>query len=298
VHFRILDDSMKQSFDLHCHTTASDGTLTPEELVEHAYQNQVYTVAITDHDTCAGISEAVEKGKEYNITVIPGIEISVDFNPGTMHICGYYIDPQNKYFQKRITDVQNARNNRNPQIIQKLNESGINITLDEVRHESGKDHIGRPHFAQVLHKKGYVTSVSEAFNKYLAKGSCCYVHRKRLGIPEAIELIHKAHGIAVLAHPNQLGLSSWEEYKKWFIYLKELGIDGIEIFSSCHSKRESEHFKSFADELNLLTTGGSDFHGTNKPEAHLGVFGDNNTINIKELIEQMKKQRNLYTIVT
>ncbi|MCX7726448.1 MAG: PHP domain-containing protein [Chitinispirillaceae bacterium] len=276
---------MKQNFDLHSHSNTSDGSFSPTELVEYAKKNGVTTIALTDHDTINGVEEAIKAGKEFGVTVLAGVEISIDFDPGTMHICGYNIDIKNKNLNDKLGFVQYARKNRNNIIIEKLNAMGIEITLDEVKKVAGPDQIGRPHFARVMMEKGYVTTVKEAFNKYLAKGAPCYVDRIRLSMSDAVEMIKGAGGKAVLAHPIQLKLESDEAYRKKFAELKEVGIEGVEAFSSYHTEEENKKFKSMAEEFGFIVTGGSDFHGKTKPEVELGVFGKNVDLNIDELLK-------------
>jgi len=253
---------MKQNFDFHIHT---------------------------NHDTVGGIEEAIRVGKEVDANVIPGVEVSIDFSPGTMHLCGYLIDINNKEFQEGLRFIQEARLNRNPQIIKKLNDLGMDITIEEVIKEAGGDQVGRPHFANVLVKKGYVKNAKEAFTKFLAKGASCYVDKKRLTKKQAINMIVNSGGLAVLAHPAQLKLNTEQEYRDLFKGLKELGVAGIEAYSSHHSEEENKMFKGMADELDLLVTGGSDFHGSTKPKIELGVFGKNVQIDLDRLLAKMQK---------
>ena len=157
---------MKQAFDFHVHTNASDGSFSPADLIKKARKEGVATIAIADHDTVGGIEEAIKAGEIFGVNVIPGVEVSIDFSPGTMHLCGYLIDIKNEELQEGLRFVQEARLNRNPQIIKKLNDLGINITMEEVIQEAGGDQIGRPHFANILLKKGYVKkSVRRAMRK-------------------------------------------------------------------------------------------------------------------------------------
>ena len=278
---------MKQKFDLHSHTNTSDGSFSPTELVEYASKNGIMTLAVTDHDTINGIEEAVETGKKFGVNVISGVEISIDFDPGTMHICGYNIDITNKNLNEKLGIVQHARKNRNNVIVEKLNAAGVEITLDEIKKVAGPDQVGRPHFARVMMDKGYVSTVKDAFNKYLAKGESCYVDRVRLSLKDSVEMIKGPGGTAVLAHPVQLKLDSDEAYKAKFAELKEMGIEGIEVFSSYHNEQENQKFKMMAEELGMLITGGSDFHGKTKPDVKLGYFGEKVDIQINELIKKL-----------
>lgn len=244
-------------------------------------------MALTDHDTVNGVDEAVKAGEKFGVTVIAGVEINVDFDPGTMHICGYNIDINNRNLNDKLVIVQHARKNRKRLIVDKCNAAGVAVTLDEIENVAGHEQVGRPHFARVMMEKGYVTTVQEAFDNYLAKGSPCYVDRVRLSVNDAVEMIKGAGGKAVLAHPIQLKLESDEAYKNKFAELKDLGIEGVEAFSSYHNEEENKKFKAMADELDLLVTGGSDFHGNTKPDVKLGIFGENVAIKINELIKHL-----------
>lgn len=287
---------MKQNFDFHVHTNASDGSYYPGELIKKAKQEGIKTIAITDHDTVSGIEEALQVGKEFGINVIPGVEISIDFSPGTMHICGYFIDTNNSKLKEGLEFVQKARRNRNPKIIKKLNKLGLKIDYQEVKSIAGPDQVGRPHFAKVLLDKGIVKSTKEAFKKYLAKGASCYVDKKRLLINEAIEMIKEAGGVVILAHPVQLKIKDIEDYRKLFAELKKSGVDGIEVYSSHNTKEENKIFKQMAEEFEFIVTGGSDFHGETKPNISLGQFGIEVNIDGQALVKEMnlisKNRRN------
>jgi len=271
------------------HTIHSDGTFTPKELVQLAKRKELSCIALTDHDTLSGVQEAQEEGNRLGVEVIAGIEISVKCDPGTMHILGYFVDRNSKKLQEGLLEIQTARRTRNPMIIEKLNAIGINISLDEVKRESGGDQIGRPHFARVLVKKKYVKDSQEAFNKYLAKGAPAYVDKRKLTSREAIEMIEDAGGVASLAHPKQLKLDSLpDRFEQTIEQLRSEGLKGLEVYSSCQSKEEAARYKKTAERLGLLITGGSDFHGANRPQAPLGWMGDGAMIPY-ETIDQMKK---------
>lgn len=275
--------------DLHMHTIHSDGTFTPRGLVQLAKQNGLSCIALTDHDTLSGVEEAQEEGNRIGIEVIAGVEISVKFEPGTMHILGYFIDRNSKKLQDGLAEIQEARRKRNPMIIEKLRALRINISLGEVERESGGDQVGRPHFARVLVEKGYVKNFEEAFNQYLAKGAPAYVDKRKLTSREAIEMIEDAGGIASLAHPKQLKLDATpKRFEETLEQLRSEGLKGLEVYSSCQSKQEAARYKKTAEQLGLLVTGGSDFHGANRPQASLGWMGDGAMIPY-ETIDQMKK---------
>lgn len=275
--------------DLHTHTTCSDGTLTPSELVELARVQDISCIAVTDHDTLDGIEEAQDAGNRLGVEVIAGIEMSVLFEPGTLHILGYFIDRNSEKMKAGLAELQAARSRRNPKIIERLRATGLEISLAEVEAESGGGQIGRPHFAQVLVKKGYVRNVDEAFEKYLARGASAYVDKRTVASHGAIQMIEEAGGIAVLAHPKQLGLDS--QPKRFEAEIKRLaseGLKGIEVYSSCQSRSESARYRKIAGELDLLMTGGSDFHGEARKGVQLGWMGDGVAIPY-ETVDQMKR---------
>ncbi|MGM9572564.1 MAG: PHP domain-containing protein [bacterium] len=254
--------------DLHVHTTASDGTLTPGEVVSLAQKKGLTAIAITDHDTVWGIEEALAAGKKTGVEIVPGIELSVAYEK-EMHILGYYIDYKNLFLQNKIKKLEQFRLQRNPLIIKKLNLLGLEIELGEVEEIVSGNIMGRPHIAQVMLKKGYVNTVNDAFAKYLAEGKPAYVEKKRISIQEAIATIHSAGGCAVLAHPKYLGLSK----EKLDLLLDELisyGLDGMEVYYGGHSLSEQICYKDLAVKKGLIMTGGSDFHGASKPEIKLG----------------------------
>ena len=284
---------MQQNFDLHTHSNASDGSYAPGDLVKLAAKSGVTTLALTDHDTVSGIAEAQAAGKKYGVTLIPGVEISIDFTPGTMHICGYYLDIDNTELRAGLNFVQVARRNRNPRIIEKLNVLGVAITLDEVKEVAGPDQLGRPHFAQVLVQKGYARDTQAAFSKYLAKGAPAYMDKQRLSLDRAVAMIQAAGGVAVLAHPIQLKLNSWQEYREKITELKNAGITGVEAFNSYQSEEENQQFYTIATELEMLITAGSDFHGAIKPKVKLGQFGENIPIKLDDVLIQLAKNRRL-----
>ena len=263
-----------EMIDLHAHTTASDGSLAPAALVDLARQSGLKALAVTDHDTLDGLPEALARGEETALEIIPGVEISAEFKPGTMHVLGYFIDYCSGPLAEKLKRLQQARRDRNPQIVAKLNGLGMEITMDEIRAKSGGGQIGRPHFAKVLMDKGYVGSVQEAFDRYLSKGGAAYVDKFRFTPVEAINLIHRAGGVAVLAHPFTLRLSD-EALESTLSEFKDEGLDGLEVYYSEHTPQMSHMFMELAEKYDLAPSGGSDFHGNNKDQIKLGVgLGD------------------------
>ena len=258
--------------DLHCHSTASDGTFAPSKVVALAVASGLSALALTDHDTIGGVSEAAEAARKAGIDFLPGIEISCDVpRPATMHLLGYGVDPQSPILHDLTRRLVQARDDRNPRIIQKLNELGVAITMPEVETEAGGEVVGRPHIAAVLLRKGYVTSIKQAFDEYLGQGAAAYFDKERLTPRQAIGLVNESGGIAVLAHPVQLRTENDAQLERIFKDLKDVGLDGLEVIHSDHDAALVQKYTKLADRFGLLKTGGSDFHGTNKKDIRLGV---------------------------
>jgi predicted metal-dependent phosphoesterase TrpH len=257
--------------DLHTHSNASDGTLPPRDLVRLAKERGLAALALTDHDTIDGLPQAVAAGVEWGIEIIPGVEISAKHTTqSSMHILGYFLDYENGILAQRLAVLKQARLDRNPQIIAKLRGRGFPITMEEVERISGGGQVGRPHIARALLESGQVRSIQEAFDIYLGNNGLAYVNKYRFPPPEAIAMIREAKGIAVLAHPFTLGLHTAETLRPVLQNLKALGLAGIECYYPEHSPDREALYLSLARELGLLITGGSDFHGDNKPEVSLG----------------------------
>lgn len=272
---------------MHTHTTSSDGSATPEELIELASAKRARAVAITDHDTVAAIGEARAAAARFGIEFVAGIEISAEYSPGTMHILGYCIDEESMGLAEKLNELKKARETRNPQIASRLRSLGFDINYDEVVQVAGNEVVGRPHFARVMVEKGYVASIQEAFDRFLKKDAAAYVEKARLSPADSIALIHKAGGLAVLAHPYQLKLSSYEQVDGLVRELADSGLDGIEAIYSRHSVIERVSYARIATHHGLLVTGGSDFHGTYKPDISL-ITGLGDLEVPYELLEALK----------
>jgi predicted metal-dependent phosphoesterase TrpH len=272
--------------DLHTHSTASDGSLSPQELVKYAKKKGAAAISLTDHDTVEGLEAALITGQQQDLEVIPGLEISAQYNGGTMHILGYYIDPSDQGLNQELHRLQEARRDRNPKILEKLRNLGIPITFDQVQ-ALAKGQIGRPHIAQVLLQIGAVSSLEEAFHKYLTKGAAAYVEKFRFSPHKAISLILLAGGIPVLAHPKTLRCPSFRDLKVLVKELKATGLQGIEVFYPDHNSEETGTYFSLVRELDLLYTGGSDFHGNNKEKVDL-LIGLGNLSIPYEIVENLK----------
>ncbi len=258
--------------DLHCHSTASDGTYSPTEVIELAVSRGLSGLALTDHDTIGGVAEAEKAAKKAGLDFLPGIEISCDVpRPATMHLLGYGVNPASPVLLDLTTRLIEGRNDRNPRIIRKLNELGVAITMEELEQEAGGTVIGRPHIAAILLRKGYVSSIKQAFDKYLAQGAPAYFDKERLTSKQAIELVQQSGGIAVLAHPVQLRTENDAQLERIVKDLTDLGLAGLEVIHSDHDGTLVDKYSKLADRFGLVKTGGSDFHGTNKKNINLGT---------------------------
>ncbi|HJT18873.1 MAG TPA: PHP domain-containing protein [Nitrospira sp.] len=255
--------------DLHLHTTHSDGSQRPSQVVALAKAAGVSALAITDHDITTGIPEAQSAGEAVGIEVVPGVEISSFDGKSELHILGYFIEWQDQSFNERLASLRASRHRRNPLIIDRLRAAGLDVTYDEVKTLAGTESVGRPHIAQLLMQKRYVTSAKEAFDRYLAEGRPAYVARDLPTPAEAITWIREAKGVAVLAHPTWIKESD-EGLKACIASLKEAGLGGIEVHYSTHTKAQTTSLLEQAKRLNLLITGGSDFHGVTKPDIDVG----------------------------
>jgi 3',5'-nucleoside bisphosphate phosphatase len=265
---------MSEYVDLHCHSTASDGTLAPAEVIRLAKESDLSALALTDHDTIAGIVEALTEAAKVSIDFLPGIEISCIYpRPGTMHLLGYGIDPQSAELRDMTRRLVSARDERNAKVVEKLQTLGVAITLNEVIDAAGGEVIGRPHIANVLVRKGYVSSIRQAFEKYLGHGGVAYVDKEQISPRRGIEMIHAACGVAVLAHPIQLRKENNAQLENAIKDLADLGLDGVEVIHSDHRESLIEELSDLADRFGLLKTGGSDFHGALKPHVRLGYAG-------------------------
>jgi hypothetical protein len=249
--------------DLHTHSTASDGSFHPSELVEYAAKKGAAAIALTDHDTIDGLAEALLAASQRGLELVPGLEISADQPGGTMHILGYFVDPDDPVLQQELRRLQEARRERNPKIIAKLQQLGIPITYDQVR-ALAEGQVGRPHIAQALLRIGAVTTLDEAFKKFLTKGAPAYVEKFRYPPEKAIDLIIRAGGVPVLAHPFTLKSTSPDELRRIVSTLKDQGLAGLECLYPEHSAEQTRRYSVMAKELGLAVTGGTDFHGKNK----------------------------------
>lgn len=250
-----FDGTGMMSVDLHCHTTASDGTLSPCRLVQEAKRDSVALLSVTDHDTTAGVREAMEEGRRLNLLVIPGVEVTGYVEELEVHILGHFVDPLDSRFLQFLANSQQDRIGRLEAMIQRLDGLGIRVDLQEVLQLGSHGSVGRPHLAQVLVRHGYVRDIREAFDRYLAAGALAFVERPRLPAEEVIARIKEARGLPTLAHP---GLYERDEV---IGFLAAKGLVGLEVYHPDHSPAQIAHYARLAEALGLLATGGSDYHG-------------------------------------
>jgi Predicted metal-dependent phosphoesterases (PHP family) len=261
--------------DLHAHTTASDGTLTPAELVRAAHAAGIAYLAVTDHDTVAGVPEAQATARALGITLIPGVELSAKGEPGECHLLGLNIDPTHPPLVERLAELSENRRTRNARMAERLTQLGAPVTLEEVAALAPEGaNLGRPHFAKALVARGHVRDVAEAFDKYLGDGRPGHIAKETLSPADAVAMVHEAGGLCFLAHPGLLRLHEHITDEGFVRRLQAFGLDGIEAYYSKYSPAQTERYLRLADKLGLLVTGGSDFHGANKPDTPLGAVID------------------------
>jgi 3',5'-nucleoside bisphosphate phosphatase len=273
------------SIDLHTHSYYSDGTKSPTELVCLAASSGVSALSVTDHDTMEGVEEALLAGIKYGVEVVPGLELSVVHEQKSLHILGYWMDSGYGELSAALTVLQKARDHRNREIILKLRDLGIGASVEELAEISGVGQTGRPHIAKLLMVHGVVRSMQQAFEEYLKKDARAYVDRFAYSAEEAIGLIVRGGGIAVLAHPIQVD-KTLHSLPKLLSVLKGFGLDGVETFYPTQSKKMRKKIRQVAEVLDLVLTGGSDYHGDIRPGTRLA--GGNNVFVPPELLDKMK----------
>jgi len=285
------------SVDLHVHSTRSDGTFTPSELVDYAIKKQLKAFALTDHDTVAGLEEAVSyveslraKKPEASLPeVIPGIELSTQYQGKDIHILGLYIDYHQEAFQNYLTEFVRSRELRNRKMCELLSRHGISICYEDLLQAFPDSVITRAHYAKYLYQKGYVKSIREAFERYIGDHCPCFIPREKVTPAQAIQLILKADGIPILAHPILYGMGH-DRLDALVGELKEAGLMAIEAIYSTYTGSDERQIRALADKYHLLLSGGSDFHGSNKPGLDLGT-GYGNLHVPDTVLEALKKTR-------
>ncbi|HET9771422.1 MAG TPA: PHP domain-containing protein [Acidimicrobiia bacterium] len=275
--------------DLHSHSTASDGSESPSEVMALAARAGLTALALTDHDTVEGLAEARAAAELLGVRLVQGCELSCEVGEATMHLLVYFLDDGPGPLQDRLAGLQEARADRNRRIVTVLNEHGVDVSLEEILEEAGGGSVGRPHVAGVLMRKGYVQSVQEAFDVWLAKGKPAYLERDRLLPAEAIDLAHASGAVAVMAHPTSLGFDG-PEMERCIAGLADDGLDGLECEYGRYSPDLRASLRALADRLGLAVTGGSDYHGRYKPGLSLGTgLGDLNVPD--ELLDALEARR-------
>lgn len=262
--------SNRKLVDLHVHSNISDGTLPPSAVVKHASDMGVAVMALTDHDSVEGIKEAEAAAEEYGVVLVPGIEISAGFRNRDIHILGYFIDTESKGFIDVLEGAWAKREERNLKIAEKFSHFGITLDLEAIKKISGSSVITRAHFARWLVENGYCKSNSEVFEKYIGNDGPCYVPRDYMTREMAVKSIINAGGVPVLAHPMLYGLTSLE-VDSLVGELKEMGLKGIETYYASNMGMDEEIVRRLANKYGLIMTGGSDYHGDNKPGLEIGI---------------------------
>ncbi|WP_281047812.1 PHP domain-containing protein [Spirochaeta thermophila] len=273
--------------DLHTHSTASDGALSPSLLIKEAARLGIGLLALTDHDTTSGLEEASRAAREEGISFIPGIEIEVAHEGGEFHLLGLGIDASHPVLGHLLADLRRRRHERNVRIIHRMREAGIEVSLEDMEEVQGV--VTRPHFARLLVARGLARSIPEAMEEYLNYGRPFYEPKAGCTLEEAVRAIHTAGGLAVIAHPVSLGIPD-EQLVRRFADYREAGVDGVEAYHYSHSLEEARKFSRIAASLGLLVSAGSDFHGKDRRDVDLGTTAGGLTITsslIPDLIERL-----------
>jgi predicted metal-dependent phosphoesterase TrpH len=280
--------------DLHTHTTESDGTLPPAELVESAKAARLEAVAITDHDTLTGYEQAAPLAAEAGVELVCGIELSTKFvSPDrprgkTVHLLGYWLKGRpSPEFREWIEALQASRRERNVHLVERLRELDIDVTIEEVQ-ALGRAMTGRPHFARLLVQKGYVQTTQEAFDKYLDEKGAAYVDRNEPALAEGIRHIRDSGGVSSLAHPIRLGRRVPAQEEDMIRQMAKMGLQAIEVYHSDHAERDVERYQRIARRYDLAVTGGSDFHGDNKPGVALGSGRNGNVVVPNKVLDRLR----------
>lgn len=276
--------------DLHLHSSFSDGSEAPEVIVAAARALSLTAIALTDHDNLNGIPRARAAAAAAGIELIAGTELSVGWKGIAMHLLVYFLEPGPGPLQDRLLQVQRSRHDRNLRIAERLQELGMEVQYEEVEAEAGGTGIGRPHFAAVLVRKGYAATITDAFDRYLAEGRPAYLPRERIQAFEAIELATASRAVTSIAHPHTLGVAR-DDYRAAFEDLTDAGLGGIEAYYGEYSPELRAHLAELCADLGIAATGGSDYHGSYKPDLEVGV-GRGDLVVPDRAVEELLAQRN------
>ena len=281
---------MKGNVDLHVHTTASDGTYTPYRVVELAHGLGLAAIAVTDHDTAAGVPEAMAAGAALGVEVVAGIELSADYRGGSVHILGLFIDPSGSGIRAAMDFAIQARDRRNEKILAAMAADGFDISLETLRKADPGSVLGRPHIARWLMDHGFAKSIDDAFRRYLDRGAPYYFPRERMAMADAIAAIRDAGGLAVAAHPLQYRYDA-ADLEAYIREAKAAGCGALEAYYSGYTAEEQAHLAALAGQYGLAVSGGSDFHGTHKPHIQMGS-GIGETLAVSyEVLEGLRAAR-------
>jgi 3',5'-nucleoside bisphosphate phosphatase len=280
--------------DLHVHTNMSDGTFSPEEVVALALREGLRAIAVTDHDTVGGVRRAQSEGMRLGLEVVAGVEISTQWPKGILHILGYFIDPEQAALLDVLDSLRRDRKNRVNDIVARLNDHSLAITAQEVNDEAVGGVPGRPHVAGLLVRKGHAETVQEAFDLYLGRGAPAYVPKRKLPPEQALQLIARAGGLAVIAHPYSLYEADPERLEDIMRELMRHGLQGIEVFCPKHTPEQTQQFLALAEKLDLAVSGGTDFHGEIKPDIALGRFPSEQTVPCS-VLDRLRDRHRLVT---
>ncbi|MDP8216778.1 MAG: PHP domain-containing protein [Candidatus Kaelpia imicola] len=255
---------MNREADLHLHSMYSDGTFSPAEILRRAKELSLSCISITDHDTVAGLDEAFKAANEIDIEFISGVELSSSYRDREIHILGYFIDYKEEWFLNRLKSFRDFRKLRLLKMVKKLRDCGLSVNYEKILNDNPKAAIGRLHLGKALYEEGHISSIKEAFDRYLGEGKSCYVEKEELSVPRAIEMVRSLGGISVLAHPYLLRDDSI------VAELLDFGFDGIEAAHFKHPKGTEKRYSKMAGERGLLLSGGSDCHGEARADILMG----------------------------
>ena len=274
--------------DLHTHSTASDGMLTPGELVHYATEKKLKVLALTDHDTTDGLAEAQQQAHALGITFVPGIEINIAWPTGEFHLLGLGLKKVSQELRNIIDFLKEGRLQRNLQMVEKLQQAGVDITMEELQQRFNANTLGRPHFAQLLVEKGIVKVRQQAFDRFFAKGRPCFVDREGAALHDAVKAIKSSGGIPVQAHPLSMYVS-WGKLEDKIIEIQQSGVQGLEAWHPGARVAEAERLEEMAHKLGMIATAGSDFHGVKvRADRHIGETAGAKKIDDRYWEEELK----------